>query len=54
MKHSKLKSFALTSLGGLIMLALMFGLLFLAMSLDDSPNKCATKVATRVYDPACF
>jgi len=54
MKRTRLREFILTSVGSLAILALLFGLLFLAMSLDDSPNKCATKVATKVYDPACF
>ncbi|QOI67623.1 hypothetical protein SEA_BEUFFERT_255 [Streptomyces phage Beuffert] len=54
MKVSKLKAFLLTFLGGLVILAFMFGLLFVGMALDDSPNKCASKVAAKVYDPACF
>ncbi|AXG66325.1 hypothetical protein SEA_ANNADREAMY_246 [Streptomyces phage Annadreamy] len=54
MKRSKLQLFALTSLGGLVILALMFGLMLGAIALDDSPNKCASKVASKVYDPKCF
>jgi len=54
MKGSRLKEFVLLSLGSLVMLALLFGLMLLIVSMDNSPNKCATKVASKVYDPQCF
>ncbi|AXH49365.1 hypothetical protein HWB76_gp035 [Streptomyces phage Blueeyedbeauty] len=53
-KSSKLRLFLLTSLGGLVILAMMFGLMMGILMLDNSPNKCASKVAAKVYDPACF
>jgi hypothetical protein len=54
MKGSRLKEFVLLSLGGIGVLAIMFCLLYLIISLDDSPHKCATKVASKVYDSRCF
>lgn len=41
-------------LGGIGILAFMFVLMLTILSLDDSPNKCASKVASRVYGPECF
>ncbi|QWT30115.1 membrane protein [Streptomyces phage TunaTartare] len=50
----KLREWIGLILGGIGILAFMFVLMLTILSLDDSLNKCASKVASRVYAPECF
>lgn len=53
-KNSRLKEFLITLAGAVIILPIVFGLLYVCVAMDDSPNKCVSKTVTRVYDPECF
>ncbi|UUG69549.1 hypothetical protein SEA_SHAM_249 [Streptomyces phage Sham] len=53
-QRKKLKEWVGLILGGIGILVFMFAMMLTILSLDDSPNKCASKVASRVYAPECF
>ena len=40
--------------GGILVLCLTVGMLFMVVALDGSKNKCASKIAVKIYDRNCF
>lgn len=53
-RKRRAREFFLLSLASLAVLLIVFGLMFGMISLDDSPNKCASKIAAKIYDTKCF
>ncbi|QNN99330.1 membrane protein [Streptomyces phage Faust] len=50
----RVREFLKLFFGSIAILAFMFVMMFAILALDDSQNKCASKIASKVYDPECF
>jgi hypothetical protein len=54
MKRSRVWEWFWLTMGTFAIMAAMFGLIFAIVSLDKSPDHCAIKIQSKVYDPKCF